>query len=687
MEIESRNTDQPVEKKRSKKFLGIIFLGVILASAVYVVYNLYLRPDNFLRQIYLVPKDAMYIVETDNPVNNWHKFSESAPWQYLKGQRRLEELNQNAQKLDSTLQANKTLLDLLGKRNLVIAACMTRKSDYDFLFIVDMEKASKLESLENQLENLFKANNFRVTKRNFNGEQIQELYDPLDRSTLYLAIIENHIVCSYTGLLVEKSIMEKNDPFIGRDLYFLDVEQKISSGGLCRIYVNYRYLDNYLTLLTGITDPDVQYIYQPLTYTGLQFNASGDMLSLKGYTGLSDDSPEDSYLPALLLSGNHPVTAQTVLSHRTAFWFDMGFDNPLKFIDNVETVLKKDSAGYVAFKKNWDLIEKKLKINIRENFLSWMSGEVAFAQYTSGILDRQNEFVAVIKMNDRKEAVKNLNFIEEAIRKNTPAKFKTIEYEGYEIHFLEMKGFFKLLFGKMFAKLDKPYYTIIDDYAVFSNSTATLLSMIEDYRMEQTLENDKDFKPFIKEFNYRSTVLTYLNTRKFFPLMRNFVSASTWKSLQEDQNFVLCFPQTGFQLSGEKGMFDTRLFAQFNILPPAPAEEESSGNETETETEVDAIDFAEREDTLQNLELFYLEKFQGNVYTEFYDDGNIKSKSEMSKGIKNGKYQAFYPDGKLQVVGKFKNNQKTGTWRYFDKEGKTVRKEKWKNGQLKKMVQ
>jgi len=468
--------------------------------------------------------------------------------------------------------------------------------------------------------------------------------------------------------------MEKDDPFIGRDLYFLDVEQKVPGGGLCKIYINYQHLDPYLTLLTGVSDPDIQNIYRPLAYTGLQFKASDKMLSLKGYTSLNDFT-EDSYLPALLRSGSHPVTMQKVLSHRTAFCLDMGFDDPVKFISNVENSLQKEA--YDAFKKNWDLIEKKLKIDIRENFLSWMSGEVAFAQYTSGILDRQNEFVAVIKMGNKKDAVKNLNIIEESIRKNTPVKFKTIEYEGYEIHFLEMKGFFKLLFGKLFDKLDKPYYTIIEDYAVFSNSTATLLSMVEDYRLGQTLENDSDFKQFQKEFNNRSTVFVYTSMRKFFPLIRNFVSASNWKNLQEDQHFVLCFPQTGFQLTGEKGMFDTRWFGEFDILP---AEEESDDEEIEAET----VNFVDREDALQDLELFYLEKFQGNVYTEFYDDGNIKSKSEMSKGVKDGKYQAFYPNGKLLVDGKFKNNQKTGIWRYFDEKGKTVRKEKWKNGQLKK---
>ena len=677
MEKEIENSvEKTVKKKSSKKFIWLVLLLILFAFIGNFLYSLYVKPDNFLRQIYLVPKDAVYIIETDDPINNWRKFTKSDPWQYLKGLQKMEEIDQMAGKMDSILHANKTLLDMLGKRNLMISAHITRKSDYDFLFIFDMQKASKLETLKSQLEIVFKATSFRVTQRNFKGVQIQELFDPVDRSTLYLAIVNNHLVCSYTGLLVEKSITEKDDPFIGRDLYFLDVESKLSDGGLFKIYFNYSNLDPYLAMLTGISDKATQDIYRPLSYSGLQFKASDDMLSLKGYTGLNDYT-EDSYLPALMKSGNNAITAQKVLSIRTAYFFDMGFDDANKFINNLENVLQKDKNAYNEFKKNWDLIEKMLKIDIRKNFLSWMDGEVVFAQQTPGSLDRQNEFVVVIKMKNKNDAIKNLDFIEESIRKRTPVKFKTIEYEGYGIHFLEMKGFFRLLFGKMFDKLNKPYYTIIDDYAVFSNSTATLLSMIEDYRLGQTMETDKEFKSFMKEFNNKSTIFTYINMKKFFPLTRDLVSPANWKGLQENQNFLLCFPQTGFQLTGENDMFDTRWFGEFEV-PKEEAEDE------DIDIEFENPDFIEREDTIQNLDRFYLEKFAGNVFTEFYEDGNIKSKSEMSKGIKNGKYQAFYPDGKLQINGKFKNNKRNGTWNYFDENGKSIRKEKWKNGVLSK---
>lgn len=652
-------------------FIILIIIG-IAGVVLYHLYNIYLKPDNFLRQIYLVPRDAMYIVETESPVGNWQKFSESAPWQYISQQEKMKDIGNKAHTLDSILHENKTLMELVGKRNLMISAHTTRRGDYDFLFLVDMQKASKVETLKEQLENIFKSVDYVVTTRQFKDYKIMELFDPADRSILYLAFVDNHLVCSYTGLLVEKSIQEKDDPLIARDYLFQEVEQKMKGSALFRIYINYKYFNNFLTCMMGVSEPNIENLCKSIAYTGLQMNVSDTKLSFKGYTNIKDST--DSYIAALFQSGCNKITAQQILSNRTALFVTMGFDDANKFMDNVETILKNDETSYRSFKRNWDKIESFLGIEIRKNFLSWMEGEVVFAQNTPGSLGRQNEFVAVIKMKDKNDAINNLNFIEERIRKKTPVKFKTIDYEGYSIHYIEMKGFFRLLFGKIFEKLDKPYYTIIDDYVVFSNSTATLLSMIEDYRLGQTLDQNKEFDEFMNEFNNNSSVFLYANTRKLFPLMKDFVASSTWTSIQNNQNFILCFPQTGFQLTVDKSVFDTRIVAEFKEVI-------IEDNSLEI-IDIDDDDFStsENSDSLSSLQLFYIEKMSGNVYTEFYEDGSIKSKTEMQNAARNGKYKEFYPDGNLKVYGKYKNNKKHKTWYYYDKNENLLKKEKWKNG-------
>ena len=366
-------------KMKKKLIWGIVIL-IILGTGLYHVYRLYWVPDNSLRQIYLIPNDAMYIIQTSDPFNNWDKFSKSASWKYLRGQEKMKEISDNARVLDSVLNENKTILNLLGKRNLMISAHVTRPSDFDFLFVVDLQKTAKIESLKDQMENLMKMIDFKVTSREFKGYRIQELFDNKKRTTLYMTFVNNHLVCSYTGMLVEKAIVEKDNPIIGRDLYFLDIEQQVPRSGLCGIYINYKYFNNYLSILTGLRDENAEAVCNSLRFSGLQFDASDDKISIKGHSNLNDST--DSYLLALLQSGKNKMTAQKILSHRTAFFLTMGFDNANLFMDNLEQVMQNTPESYRVFRKNLDKIENMLDINIREHFLSWVDGEV--------VLDRKS---------------------------------------------------------------------------------------------------------------------------------------------------------------------------------------------------------------------------------------------------------------------------------------------------------
>src|SRR3546814_10062070 len=82
-----------------------------------------------------------------------------------------------------------------------------------------------LPILKNQLDKLYGTLDYQVTTRRYQDTEIKELFDPEERETLYLAFVRNHLVCSYTGLLVEAAIREAEAPRLGRDLNFIDITQ------------------------------------------------------------------------------------------------------------------------------------------------------------------------------------------------------------------------------------------------------------------------------------------------------------------------------------------------------------------------------------------------------------------------------------------------------------------------------
>lgn len=87
--------------------------------------------------------------------------------------------------------------------------------------------------------------------------------------------------------------------------------------------------------------------------------------------------------------------------------------------------------------------------------------------------------ILAIHSKDIDYAQDQLNYLSEQIRLRTPVKFRNINYNGYTINYLSLKGFFRLFAGGLFDRLEKPYYTIIGDYVLFSNSPAALTTTIK----------------------------------------------------------------------------------------------------------------------------------------------------------------------------------------------------------------
>ena len=76
------------------------------------------------------------------------------------------------------MKSNKVLLSLVGKRDMLISLHKTRATDWDFLLILDMQKASKMDLVKDQLETVLVMTGFTVTNRMHNGINILEMRDP-----------------------------------------------------------------------------------------------------------------------------------------------------------------------------------------------------------------------------------------------------------------------------------------------------------------------------------------------------------------------------------------------------------------------------------------------------------------------------------------------------------------------------
>lgn len=104
-ELNNREQEQyaePTTKKSSKQIVKRTLVVIGLALAVYVVYSvvyLFISPDRNIQQIYLVPENAAFIIQSSAPIEDWEKFSGSETWQCLKKAKSFEEVTKSVENL------------------------------------------------------------------------------------------------------------------------------------------------------------------------------------------------------------------------------------------------------------------------------------------------------------------------------------------------------------------------------------------------------------------------------------------------------------------------------------------------------------------------------------------------------------------------------------------------------------
>lgn len=665
----------PDKKKNTRRIVKRTLIVAGAALAVYLIYSiiyLFVSPDRNIQQIYLVPEDAAFIIQSSAPVDDWEKFSGSETWQCLKKAKSFEEITKSVETLDSVVRSNKVLLSLVGKRDMLLSLHKTRATDWDFLIILDLQKASKMDLIKDQVETVLVMSGFSVTNRMHNGINILEMRDPDTNDIFYTAFVDNHLVGSYTSGLVESAIDSRNKPKIGLDQSFIETEKLVSGKGLVRVFINYARLPQFLAIYLGAKNEYIDMFSNSMDFAGLYLNADKDRMEVKGYTLRKDTA--DPYVTALLNSGKHKMKAHEILSGRTAFYTNIGFNNPVTFVKELEKALAvHDKLLYESYINSRKKIEGLFGISLEENFLSWMSGEFAITQSEPGLLGHEPELILAIRAKNIKEARQHMEFIEKKIKRRTPVKIKTVNYKDFEINYVEMKGFFRLFFGGLFNKFEKPYYTYVDDYVVFSNKASSLLSFVEDYEQKNLLKNNQGFKDAFSYLKSSSTIFLYTDIHKFYSQLRPMMNTSTWKEIQSNKDILYSFPYWTMQVIGDNQSASLQYVMDYSPYKPEVLVDEVT-DEEDDELDEDAV--TEREQ-MGELKRFYVEKFEGNVLREFYPEGTLKSESEVKEGKRHGRYREYYENGKLKLRGKYANNQPKGTWKYYTEEGKFERKEKY----------
>ena len=241
------------------------------------------------------------------------------------------------------------------------------------------------------------------------------------------------------------------------------------------------------------------------------------------------------------------------------------------------------------------------------------------------------------------------------------SEFEINNYKNFEIHILERKGIFKLFFGKLFEKLEKPYFTFIEDFVVFSNSEVALKTIIDDYLRGHTLSHQKEFMEFKDLFEDKANVTLFVQMPKMYPTLYTFSTEETKKSVKENKDIILSFNRLGFQLVSSDDLFKTYLVSDHNVdagFQDAIEKFEKSASDDLMKEEFDSLRFKIIiPDSVSKAD---------RAYKSYYgDNSTIRDEGKISNEVPSGLWRSYYENGNLKSSVTYKNGKVDGIAFFF----------------------
>jgi antitoxin component YwqK of YwqJK toxin-antitoxin module len=655
-----------------KKFLIGFTLFLVLISVAYF-YFFQVKVTSKLNTINVVPPNAVFIIDIEEPFELWNRITQGEIWQYLKTNSELAEIGKSIDSLNASFQQNKLLLDMVASRPVTVSAHKIRGDEFDLLYAIDLTKASRFSFIKDYLENLV-GDDLKVTKRTYHDTEIIELNFKSSHELMYLYIKSNLIILSTTHVLIENSIDQLDEPVIARDLDYLEVSKLTDDVGV-NIYIQHAYFKEYLKQWVSDESTTAFEFIESLIYSAINITIDDQFLTIAGFSNLQDSI--NSYAQIVHRSGVGKIEIQKMVPDNSLFFMSMGFDSFSKFYQNLESKIENSIDGEAYF-ENKEKLEKFLNISVEEHFLSWIGDEAGIVQIHPTGKSKTSGYAVVLKANDIDVAKEKLDYIKAQIKKKTPVKFKGIEYKGHHINFLSVKGLFKVLLGKMFSKLDKPYYTIIDDFVVFSNHPGTLAQLISYNLEDRTLSENEQFKTYLEQFDDESSLFFYINSKQIVPDSKEYLSPEYWNVLNKNKDYIESFPLMGLQIKPDGKLLSTSI-----ILNYMPKQEISDWNHLFVPLATLSLDtvvtIQPKEEEQISIDDIFPDDLNAKVLTDTYENGQNRFEASLKNGLKDGSYKEYDSLGNVIVKGHYKMNEKTGVWKYYDSDGNLLRKDRFRN--------
>ncbi|WP_158795751.1 DUF3352 domain-containing protein [Pedobacter sp. L105] len=436
--------------------------------------------------------------------------------------------------LKDKIIANPAINNLISKRDIYISFSAGKNKKIDYLLSTQLND----ERDKPMLLEMMRSNGMQIT----DTAGIMKLIVN-DSTSLYLGMEKNLILLSNQPAPVKTAInpQKKTTEFVA----YIQSNNKLSKNSVGNLYIDFNKIPALLkATLPGTLSGNLSVFNHQDSFSALNYNFSRERVFFNGNTHLND---KNNYLYLFTNLTPQKNTIDNLLPDQTANFRLFVIPNYKTWRNSLKEWFKanKDAAKVknIIEKTNRDYHldpEDILPVYFKDQLITFQlksAEDIAAINLTNG--DRVKQLLLDISEDDNQD-----------------------------IKLMKVSGLFYCYFGEPFKKFSKPYYTIIDNYLVFSNRSGALEEFLNAYKNNKLLVNTPDYINLYSQISNNSSITFYVNPKNSSGLIRKNIYMPFYKHFTILQG-VDGFSSFIYQLNGDKGNFQTNLL--LNTVPESTA--------------------------------------------------------------------------------------------------------------------
>lgn len=505
----------------------------------------------------VVPENAWFVFQTSNAENLYNEILQAPFYKNLESNELSANLKSQVIFIDSLLNFNKYLNDWKQGRSMAFSVHPYADGSFHMFIAIDANHdALNFEAIKPWFESFF-PNRFLYGTHIYKQAKINDLTDTKGENSMSICFLENYVLFSFDGLLVEEAISQIRNlnKKRSRQMEQLSFVKTLASSDM--VYLNYNQIQTAIQPCLKTGSPEIFDHFADLG--AFQFSTSSYKTECSGAT-LTNDSVFQfldiftGQMPgSMLLAPKFPI--QTGLS------FEQHISDWRNFQVNLSefNLSKKESN-----KRMLDSINNLCGQDISSRLQSIVGFDHASLILNYSNLSIDSNRIAMVKPDNIQIATKILEELKQNFKtKNNIDSLTAISVDS--LNHIPINAALSIILGPAFNGLNADYFSVCNDFILFANNPNVLAFASNEIKNANTFDQSESYNDYKENAeNFASIEMMVLNQQSV-QVLSNISQPDFQSALYRNQRVIRQCPLMLMKFAPQTSkIFNSQLLWYFN---------------------------------------------------------------------------------------------------------------------------